>query len=536
MLFIVGLFIAVSSHAQPSFLTNGLVAYYPFNGNANDASGNKNNGTIYGGVVLVPDRFGRANSAYLFDGTDGYIDVGNPVGNSPTYLTESAWVNILTREPESSGTPHDVIITKRQVVSDSWAGLAVVAYGANTGKGEIMVDGESHLTEIIGVSQIPTNQWLFICGVKSNGVYQIYVNGTLENTGSDGYSISSGDDMYLMHEGAWGTYCNGILDDVRIYNRALSSNEVAQLYAYESIANPPTTKTAAATATLVNSFVIGVSIVDGGYGYTNTPNVRFIGGGGSGAQAVAVVSNGVVTAVNVMNTGSGYTNAPVVVIDPPFILNPALGIVPVTGLVFSSLIVGNAYQLQQSVAWYWTNLSSIFTASNALFTNIVGGAGAGGDYRLAINPVPAQAFATPDVVYGFVVHATVTSGGSGYVTSPAVSIVGGGGSGATAVSQISGGVVTNISITSAGAGYTGTPTVQIGQPPTAAVFPTMQPVMRVDASSLAPYDNYQIQYTPAIGGTWENWNGGLFSPTAQTNSQFIFITNNVGFFQLQYVP
>jgi hypothetical protein len=130
----------------------------------------------------------------------------------------------------------------------------------------------------------------------------------------------------------------------------------------------------------------------------------------------------------------------------------------------------------------------------------------------------------------------VTSGGSGYVTSPAVSIVGGGGSGATAVSQISGGVVTNISITSAGAGYTGTPTVQIGQPPTAAVFPTMQPVMRVDASSLAPYDNYQIQYTPAIGGTWENWNGGLFSPTAQTNSQFIFITNNVGFFQLQYVP
>ena len=282
--------------------------------------------------------------------------------------------------------------------------------------------------------------------------------------------------------------------------------------------------------------MIGVSIVDGGYGYTNTPNVRFIGGGGSGAQAVAVVSNGVVTAVNVMNTGSGYTNAPVVVIDPPFILNPALGIVPVTGLVFSSLIVGNAYQLQQSVAWYWTNLSSIFTASNALFTNIVGGAGAGGDYRLAINPVPAQAFATPDVVYGFVVHATVTSGGSGYVTSPAVSIVGGGGSGATAVSQISGGVVTNISITSAGAGYTGTPTVQIGQPPTAAVFPTMQPVMRVDASSLAPYDNYQIQYTPAIGGTWENWNGGLFSPTAQTNSQFIFITNNVGFFQLQYVP
>ena len=61
---------------------------------------------------------------------------------------------------------------------------------------------------------------------------------------------------------------------------------------------------------MVNGFVVGATIIDGGYGYTNTPAVRFIGGGGGGAQAVAVVSNGMVIAVNVMAAGFGYTSTP----------------------------------------------------------------------------------------------------------------------------------------------------------------------------------------------------------------------------------
>ena len=105
------------------------------------------------------------------------------------------------------------------------------------------------------------------------------------------------------------------------------------------------------------------------------------------------------------------------------------------------------------------------------------------------------------------------------------------------VSEISAGVVTSITITNAGLGYTNTPTVQISQPPAAAVSPAaVQLVMRVDSASLAPYDNYQIQFTPVLGETWENWNGGLFSPTEVTNSQYLFVTNAAGFFRLGYVP
>jgi hypothetical protein len=299
---------------------------------------------------------------------------------------------------------------------------------------------------------------------------------------------------------------------------------------------PPAPQQATAIAVETNSFIVGVNLTDGGYGYTNTPSVQIIGGGGSGAEAVAVVSNGVVIAVNVLEAGDGYTNAPIVLIAPPFIFNPVLEIAPMSFLTFSNLTVFGVYQLQQlAEGYYWTNLPVNFEATNALYTQMLAGVANSGDYRLALAPVPAQAFAVADVTNGLVFGATVTSGGSGYITNPPVSIVGLG-TNAGGISQISGGVVTSITITNAGSGYTNTTTVEIGPPPAAAVSPTVQLAMQVDSTSLVPYDNYQIQFTPTIGTPWANWNGGLFSPTYVTNSQYLFVTNATGFFRLQYVP
>jgi len=71
---------------------DGLVAYYPFNGNANDASGNGNNGTV-NGAALTTDRLGKANSAYSFDGINDFIQLGTatlPLGNADRSI--SAWV------------------------------------------------------------------------------------------------------------------------------------------------------------------------------------------------------------------------------------------------------------------------------------------------------------------------------------------------------------------------------------------------------------------------------------------------------------
>ena len=61
-----------------SLPTDGLVAWYPFNGNANAESWNGNDGVI-NGPVLTSDRFNNATNAYSFDGLDDYIDIGNKV-------------------------------------------------------------------------------------------------------------------------------------------------------------------------------------------------------------------------------------------------------------------------------------------------------------------------------------------------------------------------------------------------------------------------------------------------------------------------
>ena len=516
----------------------GMVAWWPGEGNANDIAGT-NNGVLEGGVAFATGEVGKA---FSFDGVSGYITNGMPgLTNILNSYTMEFWAwPMASRASTPEGTAGITGASNQRyaIFPDCGAtGLAGAGVSVGTNGVSIFERAPAYLCSLL-VYDAPIVGWTHIAVVFENRQPTLYVNGALVRTG-----LTSGPAPYpstgLGETGLGYGYYAGLLDEVSIYTRTLSATEIAAIYNAGSAGKcrlAPTPRTATATATVVNGFVVGATITDGGYGYTNTPIVKIIGGGGSGAQAVAVVSNGVVIAVNVLDAGSGYTSTSLVVIDPPFIPNPVLDIAPMSFLVFSNLTLGGVYQLQQWVGWYWSNQPVSFTATNALYTQMVAGVADSGDYRLALNPVPAQAFATAQVVNGFVVGATVTSGGSGYVTSPAVTIVGAGGTNATAVSHISGGVVTSISIFDAGNGYTNAPTVRIAPPPAAAVSPTVLPVMRVDSANLAPYDNYQIQFKSDIGGAWGNWDGGLFSPTDVTNSQYLFITNAVGFFRLQYVP
>ncbi|MGA2175941.1 MAG: LamG domain-containing protein [Verrucomicrobiota bacterium] len=592
--------LAIQTQAQ-TFLTNGLVAYYPFNGNANDASGNGNNLANHG-ATLCADRFGNPNQAYSFNGSSYLGSSTVPLSQIDNW-TVVAWINLAS-------------------LNQVEAYVVCMGYDdGGSGNGYALgVAGGNQLGAFFGgVGGFPggyvfpsTNQWYQVVMLRSSGSTMFYVNGVLT---TNGILNTPGTPTSFEIGSATGIrFFNGAIDDVRIYNRALSASEVQELYQYESVlksyqatataevingfvtgvtitypgygyTNTPTvtitggggsgaqavavvsngfvvaidvldagagyTNTplividpplypypATAAANVVNGFVVGATILYGGSRYTNTPTVKIIGGGGSGAQGVAVVSNGCVVAIDVLDAGSDYTNTPLVVIDPPFIPNPVLGVVErMSSLAFSNLTLGGVYQLQQFAGgYYWTNQPVNFTATNSVYTQVVSGTMDSGEYRLVLSPVPAQAFAVPEVVNGFVVGATVTSGGSGYVTNPTVSFVGGGGINAGAVSQISGGVVTSITITNAGIGYTNTPIVEIDPPPAIVVSPTIQMVMRMDSADLAPYDNYQIQFTPALGGAWRNWDGGLFSPTDVTNSQYLLVTNTTAFFRLQYVP
>jgi len=290
---------------------------------------------------------------------------------------------------------------------------------------------------------------------------------------------------------------------------------------------------ATATATVVNGFVVGATITDGGWGYTNTPPVMITGGGGTGAQAVAVVSNGVVLAVGILATGSGYTNAPAIFVAPPFIPQPTMGIEALSLLGFINLAAGTSYQLQNLAAGVWSDLGASLTAAGPDLTQYVGTALG---YRLVSLPAPEQAYATAEVVNGFLVGATVTSGGSGYTTNPAVSIVSdGGGSNATAIATVSGRIVTGITITSTGGGYTNAPTIVIAPPPANALWPAVTQAMELDLGNLSFTAIYQLEFTPVLGGAWTNL-GAPLTPTGPADTQFVNASGSAGFYRVKYVP
>ncbi|TGO02752.1 hypothetical protein PN36_19595 [Candidatus Thiomargarita nelsonii] len=80
-------------------LSDGLVAYYPFNGNAQDESGNGHHGTVYG-AILVNDRFENIDSAYHFDGINDFIQISDSPSLRVTTFTISAWIY----QPSYDGT------------------------------------------------------------------------------------------------------------------------------------------------------------------------------------------------------------------------------------------------------------------------------------------------------------------------------------------------------------------------------------------------------------------------------------------------
>ena len=106
----------ISTEAPPT-LGSGLIANYPFNGNANDVSGNNRHGTTYG-TTLTTDRFGVSNRAYSFD-TLKYIEIPNSENINPFPMTLSLWAYVDSSRSTQLGS----LINK--YTSASWNGLSI---------------------------------------------------------------------------------------------------------------------------------------------------------------------------------------------------------------------------------------------------------------------------------------------------------------------------------------------------------------------------------------------------------------------------
>lgn len=210
--------------------TNSLLAFYPFNGNANDASGNAQHGTVYG-ATLTTDRFGNANSAYSFNGSSNYISLPAGTFTNLNIYTYSCWI-------KASVANNGFAMCFGESSYGYCQGLLTQPAGSITATS--YNNGSSPIQSLIhSSSTFSLNQWLHIAMTRDFTTIKLYVNGVLYSSstaGTGNQNASYGTNLpiraligvrSLFNSG---TYFGGIIDDVRIYGTVLSQSEIGLLY------------------------------------------------------------------------------------------------------------------------------------------------------------------------------------------------------------------------------------------------------------------------------------------------------------------
>jgi WD40 repeat protein len=225
-----------TAKSLPPSLSEGLVAYYPFNGNAQDESGNGHHGEIKN-VVLTRDRHGGEEKAFYFAGRGQHISL--PPFQYGSRFSVSIWANSFTDSDvqhylsKKPGDALDSVQFYDDQRGDNHRYKAMVFSSDNLGIGRLA----QHLPDTPG-------NWSHLVftydGGNTSSALRIYNHGVRADTDDfgQGRSFVSFNDLNVRSE--IGSQNNGaesfhgILDDIRIYNRALSEKEVQQLYEFES--------------------------------------------------------------------------------------------------------------------------------------------------------------------------------------------------------------------------------------------------------------------------------------------------------------
>ncbi len=229
--------------------TNGLVAYYPFNGDARDLSGQRHHGTVHGATLAV-DRFGKPNSAYYFNGTSSYISLGDILDDvfseTVAKFSVSGWAKTVVPGSVSGG--RGFIIGKSGGGNAGVYEWGINHYDDNNVYANIFFDG--YVTRYIQVtsSPVPSGSWFHFVYVFDGSLppterAKLYINATIDpiitgNAGSPGTGTLNTAQTLTIGAGfnfpnTPNNYYNGYIDDIRIYNRPLTLREIRTLYDVE---------------------------------------------------------------------------------------------------------------------------------------------------------------------------------------------------------------------------------------------------------------------------------------------------------------
>ena len=224
-------------------LNDGLVAYYPFNGNADDKSGNGNDGVV-NGATLITDRFGNENSAYSFDGVNDAIVVSDSelLDFGSGECTYSAWIKM--NSSFSDGT-WNTILSKKQDF-EPWNGIRFIINKDRTA--HIQFDYGPVNNVLKSESTVSPGIWYnFVIVKNASDTISLHINNSI----IDSLSNSSGNtdtnvDLWIggLTDSftSYGWFFDGVIDDIRIYNRALSEAEISELYNQGAVTTPGTLK------------------------------------------------------------------------------------------------------------------------------------------------------------------------------------------------------------------------------------------------------------------------------------------------------
>jgi hypothetical protein len=229
--------LALPAAAQvPSYVpTDGLVGWWPFNGNANDESGNGNDGVVNGATLSV-DRLGNAENAYSFNGTTNYIQVPNSSSLSNMgSITISVWTKINSWFVVPGNNSNFFPMINK---SDNSENGKYTLYLTQNNGNSFQFGSQFHYN-----FQFPfeLNNWYHVACTFSDNQYNVFINGLLVN--GDNYSYAGGfnNDLPLIFgrdASGYTEFSNGLLDDIAIYNRALSQEEITALYTGEPVSPP----------------------------------------------------------------------------------------------------------------------------------------------------------------------------------------------------------------------------------------------------------------------------------------------------------
>jgi len=205
--------------------TNGLVGYWKFSeGNgtlARDISGNENNGTLINGPTWVAGKYG---SGLQFDGMNDYVYILDvdilDLGTSN--FTIGFWMNPLSwGDGKSRG-----IVSKK--TNDASNGYVIYNDGSQPNKLNIRINNQNNFFSLSDVDIGVWQHWVF---VRNGSMGKWYKNGMLDKTGTVSLdSPASTESLQIGHSQTWNGYFNGTIDEVKIYNRSLSADEILALY------------------------------------------------------------------------------------------------------------------------------------------------------------------------------------------------------------------------------------------------------------------------------------------------------------------